>query len=246
MTETMVKTTKLFGGNRNVYSFLVGGALTTTMVGVVMLLWGHKHIETGPLASVGMMLMVVLGATVVILHNVRGEDIDRVTRSLNDMQQSIGSMQQSIGSMQQSIDNISHYLKIEVQPFLAEVKPLLRDLTHTRAELHKKRSPLKLTDKGQSISDRLNAKSIARKHIAQVESKIKKGDTAYHIQEMCFNFAADDLPGLLNDEEHKQLQEIAYDYGIVIEAVIHRVVGIEMRDLVLNKCAKSVSRTNKG
>ena len=100
----------------------------------------------------------------------------------------------------------------------------------------KMNSPISLTKKGQELLDAADGKRLAEKY----HSKIKLSTSAsnYEVQETCLAFAEFDFLDKLESQEKTELENLAYQRGISIERVL-RVIGIEMRDLILAERKKS-------
>lgn len=94
----------------------------------------------------------------------------------------------------------------------------------------KMKSPISLTEKGLDLLKAADGKRLAEKY----HSKIKLSNSAsnYEIQETCLAFAEFDFLDTLESQEKIDLENLAYQRGISIERVL-RVIGIEMRDLIL-------------
>ncbi len=100
-------------------------------------------------------------------------------------------------------------------------------------------SPIALTDYGRSLSELVKARNMASEYIKEVESSL--GDAnEYQIQEACADFAENKLLNKLKPDDRAFLEMIAYQEGIEISKIL-RVVGVEMRDLFLEKRTKQVT-----
>lgn len=100
-------------------------------------------------------------------------------------------------------------------------------------------SPIALTDYGRGLSELVRAKELASKYINEVALSLDDANE-YQIQEACAVFAENQLLNNLKADERAFLEMIAYQDGIEISKIT-RVIGVEMRDLLLEKRAKQLT-----
>ena len=97
-------------------------------------------------------------------------------------------------------------------------------------------SPLGLNDYGKGLVGKMEAHTIAKKYRERLTVRVKAQDlNAYKIQKLCFDFADNEIPKDLeeNDKElYEKLAALAFQEGKDIEEII-RVVGVLLRDYVL-------------
>ncbi len=95
-------------------------------------------------------------------------------------------------------------------------------------------SPLRLTDLGKRISERLGAASMAR-DLASGLREQAAGKPGHEIQEMCFDYVENRYapPG----EVDALIRECAYENGIEREQVL-RAIAVELRDRLLQPRAE--------
>lgn len=93
-------------------------------------------------------------------------------------------------------------------------------------------SPRTLTDYGKKISSDINAQAIAKEHKQNVA--LSDNPTEYEVQEKCLVYAGDEMFGKLNKETQKAIDDLAFSEGITRDIIL-RVVGFELRDLILSK-----------
>lgn len=91
------------------------------------------------------------------------------------------------------------------------------------------KSPLQLTDEGESVSEEIGALRWIEKILDSLEAKIK-GKDAYEIQDFCFEYVED--ANRYTDEEQRAIRNSAYKRGIKTGDV-RRVLAIELRDKLL-------------
>lgn len=91
------------------------------------------------------------------------------------------------------------------------------------------RSPVRLTELGQTISKEIEAPAWAGRIAAAVEDRVK-GCEAYDIQDFSFSFVDGELQ--YSPDERRAIRKCAYEHG-VSEEQVHRVLGIELRDKLL-------------
>ena len=106
-----------------------------------------------------------------------------------------------------------------------DIKELLRRSSHTLAGS----SPLRLTDLGKSISERLDAPALAQDLAPLLQERIE-GKTPYEIQEMCFDYIRHQYNP--PDEVDTLIKTCAYDNGIDRGQVVD-VLAVELRDKLL-------------
>ena len=90
-------------------------------------------------------------------------------------------------------------------------------------------SPLRLTDLGKTLSNKLNAKAWARQTAPAMVGRLK-GKTAYEIQEHCFDHARshqfEENPTLA-----RAILDCAFEHGLR-DSQVREVLGVELRDMV--------------
>ena len=64
-----------------------------------------------------------------------------------------------------------------------------------------------------------------------------EGKSNYEIQESCIQYTASEMP--ITDEEKLTLQQCAYDHGVE-ELVVRRVLGIELRDKLMESMKENL------
>ena len=107
-----------------------------------------------------------------------------------------------------------------------DIKEILRRLpSHTLAGS----SPLRLTDLGKSISERLDAPALAQDLAPHLQERIK-GKAPYEIQEMCFDYIRHEY--MPPDAVETLIKTCAYDNGIDRGQVVD-VLAVELRDKLL-------------
>ena len=90
-------------------------------------------------------------------------------------------------------------------------------------------SPLKLTDIGEAISRKLDAKSWAKETAPELIPALRQ-KRPYEIQDACFKYVKETFAP--DDEQLVELQACAYEKGIKLEAVLD-VLAVELRDRLL-------------
>ena len=89
-------------------------------------------------------------------------------------------------------------------------------------------SPIQLTDLGERISKKIDAKAWAKK-VANEMVNQTKGMDAFNIQEVSFNKAKSFKP---NEQLLHNMREVAFQEGINLDGV-RDVLGVELRDRLL-------------
>ena len=107
-----------------------------------------------------------------------------------------------------------------------DIKEILRRLpSHTLAG----GSPLRLTDLGKSISERLGAPALAQNLAPLLQERIEK-KTPYEIQEMCFDYIRHEYKP--PDEVESLIKTCASDNGVDRGQVVD-VLAVGLRDKLL-------------
>jgi hypothetical protein len=91
-------------------------------------------------------------------------------------------------------------------------------------------SPLRLTDLGQTISEQIGGKELARTLAPTLLEKIK-GMEPYEIQEECRRYVTEDFAP--TEEQERIFKACAFENGIKVEQ-IWNVVAVELRDELLS------------
>ena len=91
------------------------------------------------------------------------------------------------------------------------------------------KSPLRLSEKGQSISETLNASSWAKKKAQEVASHLE-GKHPYEIQGFCMNFVRYEFNP--THDFVQKMKSCAYENAIPVSEV-EDVLAIELRDALL-------------
>ena len=131
----------------------------------------------------------------------------------------------------------------EVKKFMEEIrddiKKIFRALpgsTVTSA------SPLRLTDLGETISERLNASQWANHLVQELRPQIE-GRNQYQIQEFCQGYVTNQR--FEDDQEFLTLIQVcAFDHGLT-ESQVRDVLMVELRDALLESTGHSISRVKE-
>ena len=106
-----------------------------------------------------------------------------------------------------------------------DIKEILRRSSHTLAGS----SPLRLTDLGRSVSERLDASALAQDLASLLQEQVKE-KTPYEIQEMCFDYIRHEYKP--PDKVEALIETCAYDNGID-RGQVEDVLAVELRDRLL-------------
>ncbi|MGR4000533.1 MAG: hypothetical protein OD811_01880 [Alphaproteobacteria bacterium] len=93
-------------------------------------------------------------------------------------------------------------------------------------------SPMRLSESGLEVSDGIEGEALAIRYKGEVMKKITDDDSAYDIQEKCFEFAKMELLSHLTDEEKARAKDYAFRKGENLYSILW-TVGVHMRDLIL-------------
>lgn len=160
------------------------------------------------------------------------ERVDALTKRVDALTESVATLAEGLGVLKGRMDEFSgDGPNSMVARTARQVVSILKEQGMVREN-----SPLSLSDKGEDIARRIDADTIAQYYIDSVEENTQ-GMDAYEVQEFCFEFAY----GLKQDlrekhaEDYARVSSVAYDTGQIIESILHRVVGITLRDKILQK-----------
>lgn len=107
--------------------------------------------------------------------------------------------------------------------------------------LAESQSPISLTDYGKDIAKQINANDLVNKYANDLYNNMT-GLNAYQIQEYCFDFSENKLLGKLEENDKvyfNKISDVAYENGIAVENIMKMVVGIALRDKILEMSGKS-------
>ena len=96
-------------------------------------------------------------------------------------------------------------------------------------------SPINLTDYGKLIAEQIGVEDIVSEHKERIH--IEPTNTAYQIQEKCYEYVESIQ---LSPEHSVTIDNIAYEEGIKRFDIIKAVVGLSLRNKILEDCAKAI------
>lgn len=155
-------------------------------------------------------VFAVIGGIVALLYFVFKPGI--WVRGVNDIKEDVVILKEDVKGLKEDVKG----LKVKVDKIL---KYLLKDEATILSD-----SPLRLSEREEKISVRLDARSMVREHAKALLSQAK-GKSKFDIQQLSMDFI---------DENYKQdpnqaIKACAYDHGIDIDQVL-AVLAIELRD----------------
>ena len=144
----------------------------------------------------------------------------------------VGEIQNEMGKISTELDNLSTTMNaFLIGMMISQSKPSV-----------KHDGPISLNEYGIALSQKMDASSIADQYIQKLIDEAKEQHmNAYQIQQSCFNFSANEILENLEKDDKEQfdrLANLAYDEGIIIEALM-QIVGFVLRDQVLQAIGKS-------
>ncbi len=117
--------------------------------------------------------------------------------------------------------------RTDFKKFIEEVRKDIKEiLLRLSPAVTDKSSPLKLTDLGRSISDRLKASEWAKETAPSIIDEVT-GKHPYEIQNFCLDYVTTDIQ--LTPSMDQQIKSCAYENGITKRQVLE-VLAIELRD----------------
>ena len=90
-------------------------------------------------------------------------------------------------------------------------------------------SPIRLSELGEKVSERINAKALAEGLVIAMVDRVE-GESPYDIQEACFAYVKEEWP--VPEETDRLIRDCAFENGIDRDQVMN-VVAVELRDLLL-------------
>ena len=147
-------------------------------------------------------------------------------RGLRTIKNGWGILVEKVNNIQQDVEEIQNTLQEIIGPKFAEAK-----------------SPTSLNQRGDIVAKKLNAEAFMEKYISKIQ--IDEKATAYAIQQECFRFASDDLPNLITKDEMQLIEETAFTEGAKKETIFRVVLGIVLRDKVLNTRSIPISKVDE-
>ena len=136
-------------------------------------------------------------------------------------------------------------IREKINVLIGRVNALSDEVAASRGKgIYRSDSPVSLSEYGESLSKKIDVKSITDRYKEQLTKRAKKREmNAYQIQQICFDFAQNQIPKDLEEnskEQYDQLANVAFNEGIQIGDLM-RVLGLILRDKVLEACDISVS-----
>lgn len=123
-------------------------------------------------------------------------------------------------------------LNLTIKELNSDIKVLFRNNLEGSSEpIVERKSPLRLTDRGDSISEALGVKAWATQTAQDVFPKLKLS-LPYDIQVFCMDYV--DHTSNFDTEFMERIKRYAYDEGLTV-GQIRDVLAIELRDAILNK-----------
>ena len=103
-------------------------------------------------------------------------------------------------------------------------------------------SPIKLTDSGEEIANKIKARSIFDKHKNFLSQKIKEKNpqNEYDIQQISLAIVKEHIENIVKPNEVDIMKKIAYEKGLLFEDVIS-IFGVYLRDQTLKE--KNMEKT---
>ena len=126
-----------------------------------------------------------------------------------------------------SVNSDRQYWRRAIDQIATDIKTILTRLPPVTVTSG---SPTALTELGETISRRINARELARTLAAKLVSEVK-GKHPYEVEKFCFKYVKDFEP---TDEQRNLVQTAAYENGLDTEDVLD-VIAVELRDELLRR-----------
>ena len=117
----------------------------------------------------------------------------------------------------------------KIESFIEDIRAYLRSGGLLFAH---QTSPVSLSETGIRLAERIKAHDIIQKYRDKLPP-MTADMTSYSIQETCFDFAFNKLFDILELEDRKRVENVAYDEGTTPTTILRSVVGIPLRDAIL-------------
>lgn len=104
--------------------------------------------------------------------------------------------------------------------------------SRSRSGFAESNSPTQLNEEGRRVANLINVESLVEKYASQI--KVEETESAYSIQQKCFEFALEKLPNLLTKDEVRLIEDIAFNEGVEKSIILDVVFGISLRNKILS------------
>ena len=160
-------------------------------------------------------------------------------KDLEDVRKNAQGLLKGLGSIEEIREKMNLLIG-RVDAVSDRVDTLSDEMIASRGKgVYQSDSPLSLNEYGESLSKKIDVKTITDRYREELTKKAKKQEmNAYQIQQSCFHFAQDQIPKDLEEnskEQYDQLSNVAFKEGIHIRDLM-RVIGLILRDQVLEAC----------
>jgi len=145
-----------------------------------------------------------------------------ITSQKSDRSKWEGSVEARLVHLEKFLEKID----LKIDKITDKILPLF---SHVSRKVIGSDSPLRLTDFGKEIAEKLNADHWADQLAETVKEEVK-GKEPYNIQEFSFKYVQDD--DHYSDEDRQFIRNVAYEKG-VSENQVREVIGIELKDKLL-------------
>lgn len=144
------------------------------------------------------------------------------TFQLGKYKEKVDNLEKKVADLEQKVDGI--------QQRLVECATKLDERTQPYASLTKRKSPVSLTDEGESLLQRSGADKFVLENKDELIQKIKDKNpkSAYDVQ----TYARQVVESLQNDDRFTPFKDFVYKEGIDIEPIFI-VMSIYLRDIAL-------------
>ena len=135
------------------------------------------------------------------------------------------------GRWQGKVDEAQLEFKNTLESFMKEIRTDIEKIFERMSSgTSTNGSPIRLTELGQMISERLGASAIADSFVPQFRTRVS-GMQPYEVQEHCFAYFRGDEYAP-SDDVNTLILQCAFDNGISREQVVD-VIALELRDRLL-------------
>ena len=159
--------------------------------------------------------LAILAVILLVLAGYKGRGLVDFLRGLKPIKEGWGNLVEKVDTIAKDVDFLMQTAKI----------PL-------RNKFSESRSPRQLNENGKRVARLVDAEKLVGKYASQIE--IGENESAYSIQQKCFEFALEKLPALLTQEETKLIEDTAFDEGVEKSAIFDAIIGISLRNKILS------------
>jgi len=164
------------------------------------------------------------------------EKMETIKEDVNNLKTSVSNLKTSVSNLDTRVGNLEEDIKDLPDKILEKIDIL---------KVIKNQSPIALNDRGKELSQAIDASAIASKYKDKL-ARENKTKNSYHIQQSCFNYAANEILKDLEEDPktYEHIAEIAFENGLQMGALM-QIIGLVLRDQVLDAVKQSTENISQ-